>query len=150
MWVVGLHRIIREHFDLKVSVHEHWEFEQVADYEICGRPGKCTLHGVQADCSPQEAFLQCYEFHNQIYLGVGDLHAQGVKYQLRVRIEHTRWDIGGDLDTIQIWIQDEDGVIRRGVFMLMPVRGEPIDAERECPERPPSKIDFWREAAPAA
>lgn len=151
MWVVGLHQIIRQHFDLKVTKHEHWEFEQVADFEICGRPGKCTLHGINSDIEFEESmFLPCYEFHTQVYLGVGDMLVRGKKYQLRVHIDHTHWDVGGDMDTIQIWIQDHEGNILRGVFMLMTGTGEPFDAEQDCPERPPSKIDFWQEAVPTA
>jgi hypothetical protein len=178
LFVTGLSRILREEFGFKITEHEHWTFRQVGQWETCGSPGACPVHGISkeayevADRSAYEAYpddeharwhhaemfyVPCYEFKNGAYIGIGQSQAVVVgrgrfKLDLRVRIEQSCWTAmpsNGDMTYIvQVWVRDEDGNIQNGEFGLHD-DGQPYRTENELPDNPPRKIAFWRSAEEA-
>lgn len=150
MFINGLGQVIRAHFGLKVTKHECWTFEHVANYEICGNPGNCVIHDAPwVEHQDSSCISPCYEYRNKIYLGVGEVTIRGgQRYMLRTRIEHTYWDLSGELYIASVWASKPDGELLRGQFGLFE-DGTAYVSDQECPLRPPSKIDFWRESVPA-
>lgn len=68
------------------------------------------------------------------------------KVQLRVVIDYTHWDVGGDNYDVRIWTRDKEGKINKGVFGILD-DGTPYATERPISDYPPQKIALWKETA---
>ena len=156
-FVTGLAGILRDQLGLRVTEHEHWTFEQVADWEECGAKGKCSQHGYseryQADLDKrglQEGTFNpvgngpCYQYDISVYLATGQARVDGKKVELRAHIKETHSDTLGDLCRVRIWVQNDGGEIQKGVYSLRE-DGRPYLTEELIPDYPPNRIVFWRE-----
>lgn len=165
MFVTGLGRILREHFGLSITEHEHWTFEHVAQWLKCGSPGECSVHGMsdkfRAQLIKQEgpgpwfdydhSYVPCH-YHLAAYIGTGQVEVRHQKVDLRVRIEQSRVDyLPPDecVFVVHIWIRDAAGNITKGAFGLLD-DGRPYVADDEVvPDQPPRRLAFWRQAEEA-
>lgn len=171
MFVTGLGRILREEFGFKIVEHEHWTFKHVGDWETCGSPGACPIHGVSSEnyaratrsaeeaypndwhaqwMSAENSFIPCYAFRMNAYIGTGQARRAGLgspvgrpKLDLRVRIEQNYWEIGQTTYILQVWVREEDGTIHKGEFGLLD-DGRSYRTDKQPPDSPPRKIAFWR------
>jgi hypothetical protein len=157
MFVTNLGQILRQNFSLKVNVHEHWTFEQVAKWEECLQKGACLTHGIsdelqaKLDANPGDQSLwwsDChYPYKIEVYLGEGRLRVSGKAVEIRVRIESIHNDGMGDMYTAQVWVHVEGQKVQKGHFYLEN-NGKPWVLVEPMPDLPPDKIAFWREPEP--
>lgn len=155
MFVTALGRILRERFGLQITQHEHWTFEHVGEWTVCGSPGECYRHDTsrkfldeEGEVSPlsiEEYFYDCYEYTLNAYLGVGQAKVRGKQVELRVRIEQSHSDALGELFTMRVWVQDHEGTVTKGEFGLFE-NGAPYPTDKSMPDLPPDRIAFWRRA----
>jgi hypothetical protein len=152
MFVTNLGQILREIFELNVTVHEQWTFESVANWEECLERGKCAVHGysdeyqklLDENPSDQALWMNCCQFpyEMEVYLGKAKLQASGKGVEVRTRIEVIQNAAMGNLYIARVWVKVEGQKVQKGHFYLE-ASGEPWINPDPMPDAPPDKIAFW-------
>lgn len=162
MFITGLAHVLRTHFGMDVTEHEHWTFEQVGQWVECFYPGECGDHGVSKKARAKRLkeegpgpwpdydrsyFGPCLSpYVMSSYTGIGQVKI-GYRniVELRTVIEKTEQSHFGDNYIAQVWARYPDGTIKRGTFMLLDNgQSATFDVEGKTRENPPNRLAFWR------
>lgn len=146
--------IIRNHIKISLYDTECWTFEHVADYEV-------RWEEPDPDAGETE-WLEYLNYGNpehsmNVYLGSGKVFAFGYhclgdpkQLDLRVRCEHSHWEpTAQKYWDLQIWIKPPNGPIQQHHFTCHlgygTCRSIFSETDSKMSQRPPRKIDFWRQ-----
>lgn len=148
-FIIGLGRILREELGYPAYIEECWTFEHTAQWEACGRRGRCTIHGTdQCDETGHydecQCSLPCYEYRHDIYMGKGFFHSKG-RVEVCCRISVTHWDAGGDLIDVELWLQDERSPVRALRFSVRSSGNFWADTKKSPAPLPPNRFAFWKD-----
>jgi len=165
-FIVGLREVLRDHMGFEyVGTPEHWTFDNVNNREECGNPGYCAVHGYadkyeneireayekgepSRGMQMQDSIVPCHGYQISVYLGVGQMHADGQLIELRTRIERTQSDYGANMTVAHVWVKGGDSPIRKGAFYLPDGMSQStMKADEAAPLRPPSKIAFSKKSS---
>lgn len=163
MFVTSLWRILRCHFGLPITQHEHWTFELDEEWSECGStPGECLKHGMSPkfrthliETGEIDSWLEAaalnpcpYQWHFSRYLGFGQAQVVGQTVDLRVHIQQSRieYDPLDALDfVVTLWVRDATGYIVKGVFGFFN-DGRPYVVDSvDVPDRPTGRLAFKRQ-----